>query len=325
MLGLVVLAVAPSLALFLFFYLRDRERKAPAKTILITFLLGAAALVPAALVSFCLEQLTGWRADAPGVLQSFLGAMLVVALVEESAKYIVVRFYCYHRREFDEPYDGILYSVIAALGFATVENIYYVLAHGAGTGVVRALVAVPNHAFDAVLMGFFLGLAKFASSDRRGNLLSALGLLLAVVAHGFYDLIVFKVDSAPGLVLSLLLFAALTWLIFFEATHHHRSRSPYEQPGLADLHRNGFDGRAAPAQPAGDQLSAIAAHDRVRPPSAYRSAGATTASLAGPVAEDDTVDPETGPAPEFGDLGVTRAAGSLPEDEPPPADTRPRA
>jgi RsiW-degrading membrane proteinase PrsW (M82 family) len=327
LLGLVVLAVAPSLALFLFFYLRDRERKAPARTILFTFLLGAGALLPAALVSFCLEQLTGWRVGAPGLLQSFLGAMLVVGLVEESAKYIVVRFYCYHRREFDEPYDGILYSVIAALGFATVENIYYVLAHGAGTGVVRALIAVPNHAFDGVLMGFFLGLAKFASSDRRGNILSALGLVLAVVAHGFYDLIVFRVDSAPGLVLSLLLFAALTWLIFFEATHHHRSRSPYEQPGLADLHRNGFNGHAAPPQPAGDRLTAMAAHDRIRPPSRYGSAGATTANLDQGVVAETLEDVEPAPLPRFGDVenDVIRATGSLPDDEPPKPDRRPRA
>jgi RsiW-degrading membrane proteinase PrsW (M82 family) len=238
MLGLLVLAIAPAVALFFFFYFRDKYRKEPLGVLLATFGLGAASLVPAVITSLSLQKLTGWRSDTPSLLHAFLGAMIIVGLVEEGAKFLVVRFYAYHRPEFDEPYDGIMYSVMAALGFATVENILYVVSNGAGTGVMRALIAMPSHAFDGVLMGYFLGEAKFARSDRAGNWLTALGFGLAVTAHGLYDFIVFSLDKAPLLVVSLLTMVVLFWVIFFKATRQLSERSPYKRPPLVELQRD---------------------------------------------------------------------------------------
>jgi RsiW-degrading membrane proteinase PrsW (M82 family) len=238
MLGLLVLAVAPSLALFLFFYFRDKYKKEPLSILMATFGLGAVSLFPAATTSLSLEKLTGWNPQTPNILHAFLGAMLIVGLVEEGAKFIVVRFYAYHRPEFDEPYDGIMYSVMAALGFATLENIIYVFTHGAGTGVLRALLSVPSHAFDGVLMGYFLGEAKFARTTTHGNWLSALGFGLAVLAHGLYDFIVFSLDKAPLMILSLVTLAVLSWVIFFKATRRLSEQSPYKRPQLLELHRD---------------------------------------------------------------------------------------
>jgi RsiW-degrading membrane proteinase PrsW (M82 family) len=248
-LGLLVLAIAPAVALFLFFYLRDKYRKEPIGVMLVTFVLGAASLVPAAITSLSLQKLTGWRSSTPNLFHAFLGAMIIVGLVEEGAKFIVVRFYAYHRPEFDEPYDGIMYSVMAALGFATLENVIYIFSNGAGTGVMRALLAMPSHAFDGVLMGYFLGEAKFARNDRVGNWLSALGFGLAVIAHGLYDFIVFSLDKAPLMVLSLLTMAVLFWVIFFKATRKLSEQSPYKHPRLAALHRNSEDTAADDGKP----------------------------------------------------------------------------
>jgi RsiW-degrading membrane proteinase PrsW (M82 family) len=232
MLSLLVLAIAPSLALFLFFYSRDRYRKEPLSTLLITFLLGAVAIVPAMVTSYCLEQLTGWRPDTSNLLHAFIGALLIVGFVEEGCKFIVVRFYAFHKREFDEPYDGIMYSVMAALGFATIENVLYVVTRGASAGFLRALLAVPCHAFAGVLMGYFLGLAKFARTDREGNWLSGLGFSLAVLAHGVYDFIIFSLDKRPLMLLNLLVFAVLSWVIFFKATSKLSAQSPFRDPPL---------------------------------------------------------------------------------------------
>ncbi|MFO7650911.1 MAG: PrsW family glutamic-type intramembrane protease [bacterium] len=326
MVGLVLLAIAPGLALFLFFYLRDRYRKEPTSALLVTFLLGAAALIPAYVTSLSLEKLTGWRSSTDNVLHALLGALFIVGLVEETAKYVVVRFYAYHRREFDAPYDGILYSVVAALGFATVENVFYVVSHGAGAGVLRAFIAVPGHAFDGVLMGFFLGAAKFAATDRRSNLLSALGLALAVLAHGLYDWMVFSIDSAPLMIVCLLVFALLTWVIIFKATRHHAEASPYRQPGLADLHRHGVVAVTLPGQPVGDVLSAIAAHDRVRPASGFRSA--VPMACAEPVvgdAETAVTTAGTDVVTDGCEPGASVVSADAPAPEPDEPDTRPRS
>jgi RsiW-degrading membrane proteinase PrsW (M82 family) len=232
MVGLLILALAPSAALFLFFYTRHRYRKEPFGRLAKTFLLGALSLGPAALTSICLERLTGWRPSTPNLLDGFLGALLIVGLVEEGAKFLVVRFYAYYQPEFDEPYDGIMYSVMAALGFATVENVLYVLTQGVGTGVMRGLLAVPVHAFDGVLMGYFIGIGKFQKTLGRGYWYSGFGFALAVLAHAVYDFIVFSLDRAPFLIVSLLVFAVLSWVILFKATRRLADQSPGRDPNL---------------------------------------------------------------------------------------------
>ncbi len=235
--SLVALAVAPALALFLFFYLRNRYKQVPLGPLVVTFLYGAIALVPSMTNSMALQRLTGWHSRTPNVFHSLLGALLIVGLVEEGCKYLVVRFYSYRLPGFTEPYDGIMYSISAALGFATVENILYVVSGGPVTGVLRAVLSVPSHAFNAVLIGYFLGEAKFARSDAAANRLSLLGLGLAIVAHGSYDFIVFSLDKAPLLVFLLVLYAVLSWTIILIATRRQVEQSAHKHPQLVDLHQ----------------------------------------------------------------------------------------
>ncbi|KPD00870.1 Protease PrsW [Geobacillus sp. BCO2] len=71
-------------------------------------------------------------------------------------------FFVYDHDEFDEPYDGIVYSASVSLGFATLENILYLLANGVETAIARALLPVSSHALFSVIMGFYFGKAKFA-------------------------------------------------------------------------------------------------------------------------------------------------------------------
>ena len=87
----------------------------------------------------------------------------------------------------------IVYSVFVALGFACIENIFYVFEHGFAVGVFRALFAVPGHACDGVFMGYYLSLAKLYSDDlvkSKHNL--RLSLIVPVLLHGFYDYCLFS-------------------------------------------------------------------------------------------------------------------------------------
>ena len=254
-LTLIVVALAPGAALFLFFYARDRYNREPLFPLIVTFLLGAASLLPAAACSLGLERLTGWTSSTSRLLPLFLGALVVVGLVEEFWKFVVVRLYSYNRREFDEPYDGIMYSVMASLGFATGENLLYVVSGGVGTGILRVLLAVPGHAFYGVLMGYFLGSAKFAVNRRRAAGLQLAGLGLAVLAHGVYDFMVFALNERPLLLLMLPVFAVLSWVIFFRATRERAQQSPYRHPRLAALHRT--MAQEAAAQEGRSQKSAV--------------------------------------------------------------------
>ena len=70
------------------------------------------------------------------------------------------------------------------LGFATFENIEYVYAGGFWVALMRAFSAVPAHACDGALMGYFLGQARFAPN--KGGY-AWIGLAVAILFHGFYD------------------------------------------------------------------------------------------------------------------------------------------
>jgi RsiW-degrading membrane proteinase PrsW (M82 family) len=78
---------------------------------------------------------------------------------------------------------------MVGMGFATLENIGYVLQHGIGTGITRMFLSVPAHATFAVLMGYHVGLAKFDTARRPQ--LFFLAILWPVIFHGTFDFFLF--------------------------------------------------------------------------------------------------------------------------------------
>ena len=56
-----------------------------------------------------------------------IGCFLVIGPCEELAKFLAVRLFVYRNKEFNEPLDGIIYAAAAALGFASLENVLYVI------------------------------------------------------------------------------------------------------------------------------------------------------------------------------------------------------
>jgi RsiW-degrading membrane proteinase PrsW (M82 family) len=123
---------------------------------------------------------------------------VVVAFSEEFSKFLGLRFYSYNKKSFDEPLDGIVYSVMVGMGFATLENLMYVLKYaeigqGLQVGIKRMFLSVPAHATFAVVMGYFAGKAKF---DAKNSFLFLLtGLLGAVFFHGTFDFFLFVNES----------------------------------------------------------------------------------------------------------------------------------
>jgi RsiW-degrading membrane proteinase PrsW (M82 family) len=181
-------AVVPSILLLWYIRARDRNPE-PRSLVLKTFLLGALICVPVVPTAMALEGL-GMRLlpDFGGgpLSKAFLGA----AIPEELFKFLVLRWYVWRKPAFDEPLDGVVYGATASLGFATLENILYVGEHGLTVAVLRAVTAVPGHAFTGVVMGAFLGRARFAAPSRQFGLLAA-GFFWAVLLHGAYDAFLF--------------------------------------------------------------------------------------------------------------------------------------
>jgi protease PrsW len=185
---LLALAIAPGIAICLFIYSMNKYGKGSLGLLVISFLLGMAATLPPLL----LQSLAGDVRDDPSrhsVWQYAWYAYIIVALGEEGSKFLVLRWYAYPKKSFNEPFDGIVYAVMIGMGFATVENIEYVRQFGLETGISRFFLAVPAHGAFAVLMGYNVGWAKFEPG--RSRWLMWKGLLIAVVLHGSFDFFLF--------------------------------------------------------------------------------------------------------------------------------------
>lgn len=182
---LIALAILPSFAISYWIYRQDRYEKEPINLLFKAFVVGCASTIPAMLLQI---QFQDWE-DADSLWATAIFAFAVVGLTEELSKFLLLRFFIYPHDEFNEPMDGIVYAVMVSMGFATVENLIYVFDNGGngsiGTAIGRAFTAVPAHAAFAILMGSYLGLAKFV--PERRNIYMLTGLVLAIFFHGLYD------------------------------------------------------------------------------------------------------------------------------------------
>ena len=180
---LLALALAPVFALGSLIFWKDKWEKEPLRRLLFTFIAGMLSCIPIIII----ELSTDWIfAPRDGSIKgAFLTAFIFVGLTEELGKWAAVMLFAYKKNDFNEPYDGIIYAVMASLGFAAIENILYIYEGGMSVGIIRAFTAVPAHTIMGVLMGYFMGLAKFKPQKKKIYLL--LSIIAPVLLHGSYN------------------------------------------------------------------------------------------------------------------------------------------
>lgn len=179
---LLLLALAPGLVIAMYVYIRDKYEREPFKAVAITFMLGAIGAIVAAL----LETAFPYHEKTATLLATAANATLVVAPIEEIVKFLAVWLLVYRAPVFNEPFDGVVYCIMASMGFATLENVMYVMDGGMGIAIERAFISVPGHAAYGAIMGYYMGRAKFDTSG-KSRILLLQGLLYATVAHGLFD------------------------------------------------------------------------------------------------------------------------------------------
>lgn len=191
----VALGAAPGIAICLYFFYRDVYNKEPRLNLVVSFILGCLAILPAIGFekAFPLGDKVLFFHTATG-FETAIFCYCVIAFAEEFSKFLGLRLYSYNQKAFDEPFDGIVYAVIISMGFATVENIMYVtnaakFGVGVELAIKRAFLSVPAHATFAIIMGYFVGKAKFNPSNSFGLML--FGLLAAIFFHGTFDYFIF--------------------------------------------------------------------------------------------------------------------------------------
>ena len=219
---LVSLSILPGFFIMSFIYNLDKLDKEPLWLLAIAFILGA--------VNLHLDiNILEYLLSSKEVENTFLSAgieALTVSTTEEILKFLVVMLIIYPNKYFDEPFDGIVYSVFVGMGFATAENLTFVLQGSASLAIMRMISAVPAHFVFAVIMGYYLGKAK---SNKKAQLIFiVLSILIPIIFHALYDYFLF-IDSIQGIWIGGIATLVIALYIAKKSILEHMSASPFKE------------------------------------------------------------------------------------------------
>jgi RsiW-degrading membrane proteinase PrsW (M82 family) len=207
--NLMFISLAPILIIAFYIYSRDKYEKEPISYLLRALFAGVLIVLPVVLI----ERFLAIPSEGmDGLSNAAYTAFIVAALTEEGMKFIAFYFFFWKNRNFNERFDGIVYAVFIALGFAAIENLLYVFTGGYSVGLIRALTAVPAHALFGIIMGFYFGMAKF-NSDRRAFYL-ILAFFLPYAFHGLYDFLL--LGNSPLFIIIFIPLFVYFWITGFK-------------------------------------------------------------------------------------------------------------
>ncbi|TGB04509.1 glutamic-type intramembrane protease PrsW [Halobacillus salinus] len=208
-------AISPAVAIMTFIYLSKKIELEPLPLIVRMFIIGVIMVFPIMFIQYAFE--------VEGVFQSpLLRSFFLAGLIEEFFKWFFLLFVVYQHSDFDHHYDGIIYAVAISLGFATIENVIYLFSNGIEIAILRAVFPVSSHALFGIIMGYYMGKAKFAEAHRTRCLV--LALFIPVSLHTVYDFIITVFEQSW--LYWITPFMIILWVIGFrkikEANLHHQ-------------------------------------------------------------------------------------------------------
>ena len=203
-----LITILPSLLIVTFFVKSDKFPE-PASQIIKIFMYGLFLCIPAFLINTELGNLYANTGISEALISSFLSA----APVEEVLKFTVLYSLVYKMKDFNEPIDGIVYGVSVSLGFATLENIYYVYflsdyfdTTSQSLAILRSFSAIPAHGIFGATMGYFF--MKYTFIKKQNNL--ALCMIVPILLHGAYNYF-----AGSFFIISLLI-VIISWIVLLK-------------------------------------------------------------------------------------------------------------
>lgn len=239
-------ALVPALLLVWGVHRSDKNRE-PIWLVSFTFALGALLAAAAFFVEVKAGQVSGLdlRAAVSGEAGALVFLFALVAPLNEAAK-VTAAWPAFRSRHFDEPYDGLVYSAAAALGFAAAQNAAILRAHPTGAiWLARAALSLPAHLFFASAWGYALGRAKQLKTP--GALFPGTWFA-ATMGHALYAHFVY--GRGPGALVAvaplLAMMGGVTWL-FARDLRARGNEPPPPSSRLSILSRLSIDGSRPPS------------------------------------------------------------------------------
>ncbi len=223
--NLIILAVAPAIALVFFIYSFDKYEKEPISLLFKVFSFGALSVIP---IVFVEDMLMSFNIFS-GLFSAFYISFIVAGFTEEFFKRLIVMKIAFNTRHYSEKLDGIVYSAIASLGFAAVENIMYVAVSfkdDISVGITRAFLSVPAHMLFGITMGYYLSLSKYAKSEKEMKKYYNKSLIVPMVLHGTFNFIL--LSNHPLLILIFIPYLIYLWTVNIKRLRFYQRESKLE-------------------------------------------------------------------------------------------------
>lgn len=197
-----LLGLIPSFA-WLIFYLREDPHPEPKRLILEIFIAGAASTFVVLGVQLLFNNWTMLQGIAQYSIFSLVGLAGIEEVFKFGAAYLIIS---HHRKEFDEPVDAMIYMIVAALGFATVENIaaaFNTPELSFETTSLRFIGATLLHTLSSGLIGY----AWAKSLILRKRHLLVIGMGLAILLHTVFNYLIIRFEPVVIPTVFLVIFA----------------------------------------------------------------------------------------------------------------------
>lgn len=211
--NLLFLALLPGIIIIIYIFRKDKVEHEPVGLIVKLVIFGMISCIPAMFLELFIQGLVPGLTEGT-VVYAVYNAFIVAALCEEVCKFVFLKLGSWRNKHFDYRFDGIVYSVSVAVGFALLENVLYVMEGGFYVALMRGVLAVPLHAFCGVFMGIAYGAAKrYSIEGQSGKATTATfrALYIPFLIHGIYDSLAFIESYATTF--SLLVFVLFMYIV----------------------------------------------------------------------------------------------------------------
>lgn len=225
----IILGILPSI-IWLVFYLRKDIHPEPKKWLILVFLSGM-AVTPLVIVSEwqLTDLFNSLNSNFPDIFSDFWKniaiGFIAVAAAEEFFKYLIVRLTMKHNPVFDEPEDAMIYMIVAALGFAAVENIIVMNSLSPVFSIdpvqplhilaLRFIGATLLHTLTSAIIGFYyaLSLCKNDNCPTNPLLLMIKGFSVAILLHGLFNYLIIASQETSVVYISIPLMAIAVFVL----------------------------------------------------------------------------------------------------------------
>jgi protease PrsW len=181
---LISIAVTLLIAALIYIYLGLRFKKGSSTALLLVFIFGFLS-IGINVLFFYITDFTGLFPLGNSIKRVAFYALVTAGFAREFGKFLVVRIVVMNRNDFSNPADGIVYTVMAALGFSFAALLWNIVFPLEGSSeFYRSILTLPANLLTAIILGFFLGLGQL-----RKNIFidSMTGIIAATLFHAVFE------------------------------------------------------------------------------------------------------------------------------------------